>query len=44
MIETRPEAWARQVVLNGLQRVRDKGKVRIRNDVAMPRGDEAAGH
>jgi RND family efflux transporter MFP subunit len=32
-----------KVVLNGLQRVRDKGKVRIREVIAMPRGDEAAG-
>ncbi len=29
-----------QVVLNGLQRVRDKAKVRIRRVVEMPRGDE----
>lgn len=32
-----------KVVLNGLQRVRDKGKVRIRNTIAMPRGDLTAG-
>ncbi len=31
-----------QVVLNGLQRVRDKGKVRVRNVIAMPRSEEGA--
>ncbi len=31
-----------KVVLNGLQRVRDKGKVRIRKEVAMPRGAQTA--
>ncbi len=32
-----------KVVLNGLQRVRDKGKVHIRNEVTMPREGQAAG-
>ena len=32
-----------KVVLNGLQRVRDKGKVRIRKEIAMPRGDQGSG-
>ena len=32
-----------KVVLNGLQRVRDKGEVRIRQVVPMPRGDQTAG-
>ena len=31
-----------QVVLNGLQRVRDKGLVRVRHVIEMPRGDENA--
>ena len=31
-----------KVVLNGLQRVRDQGKVRIRKEVVMPRGEPGA--
>ena len=32
-----------KVVLNGLQRVRDKGKVRIRKEIDMPRADQGSG-